>query len=110
VKAVEKPVDGGREYNANIGDEDHATEQSIERRKNFAGRVRDIYHGTHSTQDHACIMNRINPGNSGCVMITKYPDKDTYDHHADTQHKAFQDTFFKDTERGKWLMSVLQHG
>jgi hypothetical protein len=107
---MEKPVDGWREYNSNIGDEDHPAKQCIERGKNFAGRIRDVYHGAHTTQDHAGIMYRIDPGNASCVMIAEYADKDAYDHHANPQHKAFQDTLSKDTKRRKWLMSALQHG
>jgi len=103
-------VDGRCEYNSNVGDEDHPAEQRIERGKNFASRVRDIYYGPHTTQDHTGIMYRIDPGNPGCVMITEYAYKDAYDHHANPQHKAFQNTFFKNTERGKRLMSGLQHG
>jgi hypothetical protein len=110
MKAVEKPVYGRRENDTNIGNKDHATEQGVKGGKNFTGRVRDINHGPHTTQDHASIMYRIDPGNASRVMITEYADKDAYDHHTDPQHKTFQDTFSKYTVRGKRLMSVLQHG
>ncbi len=60
---MEKPVNRGREYDADISNEDYTAEQSIKRRKYFAAGRTDIRHRSHSAQNHTGIMHGIYPGN-----------------------------------------------
>ena len=82
-------MNGRSKDNADIGNEDHPAEQSIKGRKYFTPGGCNIDNRPHTTQDHARIVNRVDPCNAGEVMVSKYPDQQTNKHYTESDQETF---------------------
>jgi len=89
MQPVEKAVNGGSKDNADIGNEDHPAEQGIKGRKYFTAGGCNIDYRAHTTEDHAGIVNRIDPCNASEVMVSKNPDQQTYKHYSESDQETF---------------------
>jgi hypothetical protein len=72
MKFVKKSVCDGGYYNGYGAYKGNAAEQGVKRRKPFATIGCNGYHGPHSCQNHGGIVQGIQPGNAGCVMVADY--------------------------------------
>jgi hypothetical protein len=77
MKMMEKPVGRRSEKKTDISNEGYPTEDGIGRRKQFSFGCFDGDDRPHSTQDHGCIVQGIDPGNFFSETVTQYADKKT---------------------------------
>ena len=72
---MKKSVNGRREDDTNICNENDAAEQGIKRGEPLPGCRRNVHYRSHSTQYHAGIVYRIQPPDICCEMIAENADE-----------------------------------
>src|SRR5689334_20482254 len=99
----------GSEDHANVGDEYHSAEKSIEGRKNFSAHIFDINHGSHATEDHRSIMKSINKGSTCNKMIAQHTNHQATSQYGKCKKYIVEKTFIKYSGIGKRLCSPFVH-
>lgn len=95
------------EDNTDIGDERHAAEQGIGRRKYFAPERFYLCYRSHTAQDHRSVVYRIDPGNVCDIMIPEHAYQQAYRQQAAGNVKIIRQPFVKYPQRRQFLGFIL---
>ena len=106
---MQHSVDSRRQEETDVGNKGNTTEEGVGRSKDFSGIVFEISYGTHTTEDHGGIEQRIDPLEFGDVMIAEYANCQTKKHDQGGYDYVIKNTAQKDAGWGKWLWFSFKH-